>query len=503
MKKKSLTLLLPSLLSGCTAFNATPVPDTTPPALVFVDGQIRESAAIIAHTQKRLLPPPVTRPVTPPRPTTTATPTTAVSSQSTALPPRPLLQATQLPALVMTGKPGQSSVVYLREAHQRSVSDWIRQLLPPGWQFRQQNAAIPALNKRLPVWSVNDQWHRALNALLAGQQLYGHMDWNRKILTVTTSATPPVDVTAPQGSQKAADTPRNPFRGSTATPAGPTPVTPAVSVSRAQTTTGTSGTPESRTTTPAPVATKPVVPPQQKVIPPRQWKMGNGTTLKDGLARWTSSEKCPHGTWTLRWETPVNYSIDAPLVFTGSFRQALEQLFALYTPAEKPLYARTSTAQCLLRVTDRPHEQPMGWVTGFIMVIMAIGNFWFHSHLSRTVHHQQTAEITQQAADFIRYMNAINDYLYQHPERRAAGGQLTSAQLGLPATKNVSHLISQQRVFVWAKEKPGLMGALLEQSGDSALLARVENGRLLDTRGRRISITLPAVIPDQVIIWMN
>lgn len=98
----------------------------------------------------------------------------------------------------------------------------------------------------------------------------------------------------------------------------------------------------------------------------------------------------------------------------------------------------------------------MGWVTGFIMVIMAIGNFWFHSHLSRTVHHQQTAEITQQAADFIRYMNAINDYLYQHPERRAAGGQLTSAQLGLPATKNVSHLISQQRVFVWAKENPAL-----------------------------------------------
>ncbi|SPW71253.1 Toxin co-regulated pilus biosynthesis protein Q [Escherichia coli] len=92
---------------------------------------------------------------------------------------------------------------------------------------------------------------------------------------------------------------------------------------------------------------------------------GKGTTLKDGLARWTSSEKCPHGTWTLRWETPVNYSIDAPLVFTGSFRQALEQLFALYTPAEKPLYARTSTAQCLLRVTDRPQEITYGMGYGF------------------------------------------------------------------------------------------------------------------------------------------
>lgn len=45
----------------------------------------------------------------------------------------------------------------------------------------------------------------------------------------------------------------------------------------------------------------------------------------------------------------------------------------------------------------------MGWVTGFIMVIMAIGNFWFHSHLSRTVHHQQTAEITQQLQTYSLY----------------------------------------------------------------------------------------------------
>lgn len=43
MQKKSLTLLLPSLLSGCTAFNATPVPDTTPPALVFVDDKFAKA----------------------------------------------------------------------------------------------------------------------------------------------------------------------------------------------------------------------------------------------------------------------------------------------------------------------------------------------------------------------------------------------------------------------------------------------------------------------------
>lgn len=144
----------------------------------------------------------------------------------------------------------------------------------------------------------------------------------------------------------------------------------------------------------------------------------------------------------------------------------------------------------------------MGWFIVFIMVITTTGNFWFTSQLSRSEHRYQAAENTQQAATFIRYMNAINDYLHQHPERRTAGGRLTSAQLGLPGTDTVSHIISQQRVFVWATETPGL----ILHSGteyDSALLGRVENGRLLDTAGRALSVTLPSVIPDHVILWMN
>ena len=145
----------------------------------------------------------------------------------------------------------------------------------------------------------------------------------------------------------------------------------------------------------------------------------------------------------------------------------------------------------------------MGWFIVFIMVITTTGNFWFTSQLSRSEPRHQAAENTQQAATFIRYMNAINDYLHQHPERRTAGGRLTSAQLGIPGTDTVSHIISQQRVFVWATETPGLMAALREQSNDSALLGRVENGRLLDTAGRALSVTLPSVIPDHVILWMN
>ena len=144
----------------------------------------------------------------------------------------------------------------------------------------------------------------------------------------------------------------------------------------------------------------------------------------------------------------------------------------------------------------------MGWFIVFIMVITTTGNFWFTSQLSRSEHRHQAAENTQQAATFIRYMNAINDYLHQNPERRTAGGRLTSAQLGLPGTDTVSHIISQQRVLS-GPQKPGLMAALREQSHDSALLGRVENGRLLDTAGRALSVTLPSVIPDHVILWMN
>ncbi|EAQ6188244.1 pili assembly chaperone, partial [Salmonella enterica] len=61
MKKNCLTLILTSLLSGCTGIsggnNMTPS-DT--PALVFVDGQISESAGVLALTQQRLSPPTIT-----------------------------------------------------------------------------------------------------------------------------------------------------------------------------------------------------------------------------------------------------------------------------------------------------------------------------------------------------------------------------------------------------------------------------------------------------------
>ena len=69
-------------------------------------------------------------------------------------------------------------------------------LLPEGWKFRQENAATPKLNTKLVSWSANDQWTRSLNRLLEEQHLWGHLDWNNKTLTVTTSAAAPAQDTA-------------------------------------------------------------------------------------------------------------------------------------------------------------------------------------------------------------------------------------------------------------------------------------------------------------------
>ena len=108
-------------------------------------------------------------------------------------------------------------------------------------------------------------------------------------------------------------------------------------------------------------AGKPVVKDRVKPAPkPVQaakiWRAERGSTLKDTLYLWAAEEKCSHGqnaTWNIVWATEINYRIDAPLSFPGSFREALNGVFHLYTTATVPLFAGISTTQCLLKVDDR------------------------------------------------------------------------------------------------------------------------------------------------------
>ncbi|PYB13289.1 pilus assembly protein PilL, partial [Pseudomonas aeruginosa] len=82
--------------------------------------------------------------------------------------------------------------------------------------------------------------------------------------------------------------------------------------------------------TPATVASAPPV----KVLTPAEpsrplaqaWSAETGSTLRDTLEAWAKRAR-----WTVRWEPQdLNYPIEAPLTFHGSFEDAVSELFPLY-----------------------------------------------------------------------------------------------------------------------------------------------------------------------------
>ncbi len=154
---------------------------------------------------------------------------------------------------------------------------------------------------------------------------------------------------------------RNPFSGSDLT--GKTTVTAAVA-SSSHPASPVASTTSSLTTSSAPASSAPVPAPKLTGTPVKaqpsgpEWKAAAGITLKESLIAWAEKADCPNGGhWVVIWQTPVDYLIEAPLTFRGSFESALDQVFDLYRPAEKRLYAEANRLQCLVSVTGRPVDR--------------------------------------------------------------------------------------------------------------------------------------------------
>ncbi|EKN5804687.1 TcpQ domain-containing protein [Salmonella enterica subsp. enterica] len=154
---------------------------------------------------------------------------------------------------------------------------------------------------------------------------------------------------------------RNPFSGSDLT--GKNTVTAAVASSSHPASPAASAS-SSLTTSSAPASSAPVPAPKLTGTPVKalpsgpEWKAAAGTTLKESLTAWAEKADCPNGgNWVVIWQTPVDYLIEAPLTFRGSFESALDQVFDLYRPAEKRLYAEAHRAQCLVSVAGRPADR--------------------------------------------------------------------------------------------------------------------------------------------------
>ena len=106
----------------------------------------------------------------------------------------------------------------------------------------------------------------------------------------------------------------------------------------------------------------------------------------------------------------------------------------------------------------------------------------------------------QQAAETIRYLNVINDYLYAHPQSE---GVISASLLEMQPPASVAHYISRGRVFVYQPARRGLLDAMRAQSGRSALIGTVVNRRLTDTRGNDMKVSVPDVISDNTLVYLN
>lgn len=99
---------------------------------------------------------------------------------------------------------------------------------------------------------------------------------------------------------------------------------------------------------PPTVITKPVEP-VRAPAPLPVWLAPTGSTLQKTVAEWAVKEK-----YTVIWEAgDLDYPIVSPLIFKGSFEDAVTQIFGLYDKAERSFTVKGWRTQRLIKITER------------------------------------------------------------------------------------------------------------------------------------------------------
>lgn len=106
----------------------------------------------------------------------------------------------------------------------------------------------------------------------------------------------------------------------------------------------------------------------------------------------------------------------------------------------------------------------------------------------------------QQANQTMAYLNAINDYLYSHPQ---ADGTVSDELLPIKAPKGAKNYIQASRVYIYQPNDKGLMWQLEQASTKSALIGKVSSGRLKDASGTDMGVTVPSAITDGYIVYLD
>ena len=99
------------------------------------------------------------------------------------------------------------------------------------------------------------------------------------------------------------------------------------------------------------LSTKTTAPPTPAPRPlPQIWMAASGSTLRDSVEDWAK-----RANWTVIWRADgLDYPIEAPLRFEGSFPEAISQVFPLYDKAPRPFYVNISPpSQRLIEVVEK------------------------------------------------------------------------------------------------------------------------------------------------------
>lgn len=228
-----------------------------------------------------------------------------------------------VPATTLTGpSTPEKQIYFVRHDGKGSLQKALKEIVPSDWTA-EISPEVTKTFRRTISWQGNDQWPYVLDKMLRNYGLTVIKNTEKRHLLI--------DFQQQKGktSQKAPVSPDK-------TPASPV------------------RTPVSSDKLPQKSLTPLTVP--QKQTEKLTWNLKKGSTLRDGLTEWASSSPCGNSTWNLVWDTPVNYRIDAPLIFRGNFESALKDTLMLYLSADKPLYAFRNIAQCVITIKDTQQE---------------------------------------------------------------------------------------------------------------------------------------------------
>lgn len=324
-RRSPYTLTLPFLLAGCIPYTEPSL--STPYTQQTVDALITTALASQNIRVEKSIPAVI--------PTAVAT----------------IAQPHGLHHVKYTGSPASQPKLTTLSGKNQTLPVALQSIAPPGWHI----VLSQALERKAPYrvsWKGGDQWPWVLEKLANQYHLNITIMWASQQVTVdiqTATAAEagkhhPAPMPQTQPAQLSAVQVSSPARSAKSSPALASSPAKKEQSSPAPESSSVTPAPSSQVARPAPVATSII------------WRAETGQTLKDVLFTWAATADCQGRHWTVDWVTPVNYRIDAPLSFTGSWRDALNEVFGLYRNAATPLYAGTATAQCILKVDSKPMQ---------------------------------------------------------------------------------------------------------------------------------------------------